>query len=60
MLELVHVLLLYLQSLNLHLPQEMAQKLRVFFKLSKVSEESDKFFVVIECYEHNQSENVDF
>ena len=26
----------------------------------KVSEESDKFFVVIECCEHNQSENMDF
>ena len=26
----------------------------------KVSEESDKFFVVIECFEHNQSENMDF
>ena len=23
-------------------------------------EESDKFFVVIECCEHNQSENMDF
>ena len=28
--------------------------------ISKVSEESDKFFVVIECCEHNQSENMDF
>ena len=27
---------------------------------NKVSEESDKFFVVIECCEHNQSENMDF
>ena len=43
-----------------HIAEKIFDQLDKGSLRSKVSGESDKFFVVIECCEHNQSENMDF
>ena len=43
-----------------HLKELKKESVSKYYLKNKVSEESDKFFVVIECCEHNQSENMDF